>query len=289
MTVCAIVILKDAVVAIADGRLTSGSLVSFNTTQKICQFRPRYRYPVITMDRFNYFEERFGIPWHLMYAGTYALCSEVINEFVRRITGLYLTRDYDREGFPVLSTVSDVSGHETNDYNFRPEELPIFDRKVLTDEFRECLRLKADEWLGNGKPLDCQFILFGSREKGDTNSDEAYLAYEVSARPDHSFINRAQIEIRPVSPNTPCAIGDPSAVATIVTDWELQERVKRSHSSTDPKIQEIDWWDEQDAAKTTEVIERLIEVVKGLSISTVGGNLLVASGQNGRVPEVRSA
>ena len=158
MTVCSVVILKDAIVAIADGRLMTGDRRSFDTTEKIIRFQPRYRLPIIAVNRFSHFEEKAGKSWCVMYAGTYALCREVIETFRNRISSLYLPRDYDQGGAPYLTRDFDPGRNYLNDYNFRPDEILAFHRSLIVGEFMDCLQEKADEWVGHGKHLDCEFI-----------------------------------------------------------------------------------------------------------------------------------
>ncbi|MCZ7497248.1 hypothetical protein G6M78_15415 [Agrobacterium tumefaciens] len=290
MTICAVVILKDALVGIADGRLTSGSQKSFDSTEKIIAFQPAYKYPIISMSRFDRFSHRFGNQWYLMYAGTYALCTEIINLFKRRISGLYLKRDYGQAGLPVFSYEFDTSRNYMDDYNFDPAELKNFDRMDIITEFKDCLQEKADEWLSNSKPIDCQFILFGVRENTDAHQpQDTYLAYKVTAEQDRSFPSRARIDVQMASPYMPVAIGDPLAVTAIVSDNELQTRIAASIPQVDANDSECDqWFTLEDASRTQEVSSRLIDVISGLNIVSVGGHLLVAEGRHGATPQLSS-
>jgi hypothetical protein len=139
MTVCAVIKLKRAMVAIADGRLISGSNISFDTTEKLVPVRTLYRVPRIRLAYFSHFEDYVGSTWHVAYAGTYALCSQVIESFRNRMTNLYLVRNYDSRlgdiGAPYMTSEWKSTNTYDDDYNFRPYELLKFDGSFVKTEF----------------------------------------------------------------------------------------------------------------------------------------------------------
>jgi len=223
-----------------------------------------------------------------MYSGTYALCNEIIYLFQKTINCYYLSRDYERDGAPFLVSSFDSSRNYMDDYNFRSEELPFFHRSLATGVFRDCVQQKADEWLSNRtSPLGCEFILFGARERRDVDQPaDMYLAFRVTAERDSSLFKRARVAVEPVPFCTAIAIGEPSALAAIMSDQELKVRIHDSipRADSNPGISD---WSDVDASTMEGVTSRLVELVKAMQICAVGGDLLVASAQHGATPRLR--
>jgi len=84
-------------VAVADRRLgvtaKSATNVSLDTAPKIREFTPSYDIPKRAMGAFNHYSRYTEADWFGMHAGTYALVSEILDPFMRRMRdGLILTR-----------------------------------------------------------------------------------------------------------------------------------------------------------------------------------------------------
>jgi len=208
----------DRLVAIADGRLaTSETAVSFDTAEKIRQFTPKYRIPRFSMGRFNNYSEMVEQDWYLAYAGSYALVSQIGDLFIKNVSGaLVLTRG--EGGVPRLDYACDEGGWFDDSYNFDHGELLRMNTRVIVDELLGAAQVKCDEWTGNGKDPDCQFLLFGK----DTDT-RRYVALKVA--PDLSIWRRgepASFQITPVDDGVVTAIGSPAVENAVARDHELQ-------------------------------------------------------------------
>jgi hypothetical protein len=284
MTVCAIVRLNDAIVAIADGRLTSGDRKSFDTTEKIVQIQPSFKVPQISMGRLDGFSELNGPFWYVAYAGTYALCSEILNIFRNRITTLFLERDYDYGGAPQLVSSFEKGRNFADDYNFRPDEIPQFDSSTIATEFKQCCQLKADEWLDNGKPLDCEFLLFGST---DDKAEDSFPAFKISVERD-AMLQSAHVRVERLARHCPSVIGDPLAASAIATDTKLRDLISASIPQENPADSDLDrWLALNEPSKTGSIEKRLVEIVRCLNVSSIGGRLTIASNSGRRTITLR--
>lgn len=275
MTVCAVVKLRRAIVAIADGRLISGANKSFDTTDKIVPVRARYRIPRISRSRFSHFEDHVGSQWYAAYAGTYALCSQIIEGFRNRMINLYLVRNYERRlgeiGAPYITSEWKRADSWDDNYNFRPDELLKFDRSIVKSEFLAACQSKANEWMSYGKPLDSEFLVFGRDDL-----TKCYSAFRISADEDRS-LGIARVRVEEVKQDRPVAIGEPQAVSAIVADATLAGLIQSSVPLDKPNNALGASLQSMEPSRTVEVEKRLIELVKGLDSQSIGGTLTVAS------------
>lgn len=192
-----------------------------------------------------------------------------------------MRRGYDRDGALYLASSFDRGRNLSDDYSFRPDELLRFDGSILTGEFKDCCQRKADEWLSNGKQLDCVFLLFGSEEAAPRirKTKDCFAAFKITADRD-AALQRASVRIECLSRYQPSAIGDASAVAAIATDEALRELIKLSMQRADPTDSELDqWFTLNEPSRTKDVEKRLIDIVEALDVGSIGGKLTVASGR----------
>lgn len=279
MTVCAVVKLKEAIVAIADGRLTSGSGTSFNTTEKIVPVRALYQVPRISLANFSHFDDCVGSTWYVAYAGTYALCSQIVEDFRSRMISFYLVRNYETRrgdlGAPYLTPEWKRADMWDDHYNFRADELPKFDRSIVRAAFIDSCQPKADEWLLNRKSLDCEFLLFGRDD-----SAECYSAFKISVR-ENAALQQAHVHVEEAKQDQPVAIGEPQAVSTIVTDATLAALIHSSVCRDEPADHLAAALQSMEPSRTTEVEERFIELVRNVRSQFIGGKLTIATARSG--------
>jgi hypothetical protein len=191
------------------------------------------------------------------------------------MTNLYLVRNYDARrgdiGAPYITSEWKWADKWDDDYNFRPDELPKFDGLIIRTEFLASCQPKADEWMSNGKPLDCEFLLFGRDDIA-----KCYSAFKISLDEDRS-LRRARVHIEEVEQGQPVAIGEPEAVSAIVTDAALATVIQSSvlrDELTDALGVSLQ---SMEPSRTTEVEKRFIELVNGLNSQSIGGTLTIAS------------
>jgi hypothetical protein len=125
--------------------------------------------------------------------------------------------------------------------------------------------------VSNGKPLDCEFLVFGIDDLA-----KSYSAFKISAHEDRS-LRRACVHAEEVKQDQPVAIGEPSAVSAIVFDAALATAIQSSVSRDKPMDGLGDFLQSTEPSRTTEVEKRLIELLNSLRDQSIGGKLTVAS------------
>ncbi|TAJ68716.1 MAG: hypothetical protein EPO51_24555 [Phenylobacterium sp.] len=224
MTSCLLVKAPDRLVAVADGRLSVGeTAISFETTRKIVRVVPRYRVPYVSVGRFSHYGDHLGREVFVAYAGAYALIAEILNVFRSRITERLIL--VWRDGAPVLSESFDRSAQFLDDYDFRPEERPDIDPRLLLEELRAAIQEKADEWCRNrALRAECEFLLFG-KDKAN-----AYFAYRVSIDPAWSPGGAVRVLADPIGDGELAAIGSADVLGAAFGDPELTRAWKAGAS-----------------------------------------------------------
>jgi hypothetical protein len=276
MTIGAFAKLRSAVVAVADGRLSPiPGVVSLDSASKISRVRPEYKYPLSSMGAVDQFSTYHMYDWCLMYAGTYALASEIRDAFRTAVTNLLVDRlDNDDVDF-----VAEWSGrHRGNDeFHIHGSELPKIPARIIVDELRLAYQSKGTEWMVNrGLIPDVEFILFGTNEE-----TLDYEAYRVSLDQAHtSFGNPITVMVDPVPAMTVVAIGSPPEVSKILTDSQLSDAILGSVPPPSANQTMDSYFDQIEPSRTTKVAERMIELAAAAAVadSSVGGELLLAVG-----------
>lgn len=164
MTLAILAKLRKAIVAVADGRLSRPDGVSFDTAAKIIKVRPTYFYPRSSIGTVEQTGQYHMFEWCLVYAGTYALASEIREEF-RRLVGNMLV---DRLAYDRVDFVEQFSGAHRGDPDFHISltELPKIPRQAIIEILKEVCQKKGDEWMSNRSLIpDVEFLLFGTNEE----------------------------------------------------------------------------------------------------------------------------
>jgi hypothetical protein len=276
MTIGAFAKLRGVVVAVADGRLSiAPGLVSLNSAEKISRIRPEYRYPVSSMGTVDRSEPYHMYDWCLMYAGTYALASEIKDAFRTAVTNLLV----DRLDNGDVDFVAAWSGsHRGNDeFYIHGGELPKIPSRIIVDELRRAYQSKGDEWMANRSKIpDVEFILFGTNE--ETREYEAYVVYLDQAHT--TFGNPIAVKVDPVSAMSVVAIGSRPEAAKIVTDSQLSAAIRNSvpPASAVPTLDSF--FDDIEPSRSSEVAERMLELAVAAAVADpgIGGELLLAVG-----------
>lgn len=298
MTSCLLTKSPDRLVAVADGRLSVTSkgvlTTSLDSAQKIVVFPTRYEIPVVSVGRFSHFSEYTGPTWHVAYAGTRALVSEILDGFRSRVCGnLRLSRG--KNGVPTFDEHFDRSRSYDDSYNFDNDELPKLEPWELIHEFRKVAEAKSTEWAQNRAFPDCEFLLFGKELQ-----TRRYVAHKAIPRklgwhtgspvefdfhlikdgelaaigsPDVSKRAYADAElVRGISgwSKAADAFGDGSIFADFDLDGDLNTK-PTSKAPALPQPNPADWG-------STKVEERLIDHVLGAGDAGVGGKLTIATG-----------
>lgn len=216
MTSCLLVKAPDRLVAVADGRLSvSATTVSFDSTLKIHRVTPKYRVPVISLGRFDHYRDWIGEDCFVAYAGTYALASEVLQEFIRRVSGRLIL--VWRERRAELSETFDESAQFLDDYIFRESDYAEFGPREMLEHFTSALQTKGNEWCANRKiRADVEFLIFGKDAK------RRYWAYKVSVDSGWSAGSPIRINYEPVKDGILATIGSPTVSAAAFEDSEMQ-------------------------------------------------------------------
>jgi uncharacterized protein (UPF0303 family) len=264
------------VVAVADGRLSiAPGSVSLDSAEKISRIRPEYRYPLSTMGTVERSQAYHMYDWCFMYAGTYALASEIRDAFRKGVTSLLV----DRLDNGDVDFVAAWSGsHRGNDeFYIHNSELPKIPSRIIVDELRRAYQSKGDEWMTNRSLIpDVEFILFGTNE--ETREYEAYVAYLDQAHT--TFGNPIAVKVEPVSDMSVVAIGSRPEAAKIVADSQLSAAILNSVPPASA-VETLDsFFDEIEPSRTSEVVERMLELAAAAALAdpNVGGELLLAVG-----------
>lgn len=291
MTSCLLVKAPDRLVAVADGRLSVDKrTVSFDSALKIQRFTPKYRVPIISLGRFDHYQFRAGEDCLVAYAGTYALASEVLLDFARRVSGQLILAWRAKQA--VLVETFEENAQFIDDYPFRQSDYPEFGSREVLALFRSALQVKGDEWCANrNKPADVEFLLFGK------DGDRRYWAYKISIDAEWSAGAPVRINCEPVKDGVLAAIGSPSIAASAFEDAELQcgltgwavDQTKASLTKTldglrldnrmtgslttavPPQTDPSDW-------SGARVSQRFAHLLRTGSDASVGGELTVAMG-----------
>jgi hypothetical protein len=276
MTIGIFAKLRGVVVAVADGRLSRGAgSVSFDSAAKIGGIRPEYRYPLSSMGAVDRSEPYHMYDWCLMYAGTYALASEIRDAFRTAVTNLLV----DRLDNGDVDFVAAWSGrHRGNDeFHISSSELPKIPARIIVDELRRAYRSKGDEWMANRAEYpDVEFILFGTNE--ETREYEAYVVSLDQAQT--TLGNPIAVRVDPVPAMSVVAIGSPPEASKIVADSRLLASIRNSVPPPSA-IQTMDsFFDEIEPSRTSEVAKRMLELAADAAAAdpNVGGELLLAVG-----------
>lgn len=280
----------DRLVAVADGRLTVGEqTVRTNEAEKLRLFTPRYHLPKISMNRFHNFVEVTERDWCVAYAGTYALASLTIDQFVRAINGgLYLDRD-GRDGSPVFVDHFDTGAQYMDEFNFTEADRRRLGAYEISSEFLKVAERRFKEWVQSGDAPDCEFLLFGL--DGPTNE---FHAFKIQMDLDHWKSKReVVISLTAVQNGEIAAIGSPSVKAAIAGDEELRVGVRgwRDNHSAKAMDKAIDGFDLDRAFEagrnyeepvddedwlSDKVIQRFAHTMIKFGDHTVGGQFTVA-------------
>jgi hypothetical protein len=273
MTIGAVAKLRGVVVAVADGRLAREGRVSLDTAAKIGVIRPEYRYPVSSMGTVDRGQTYHLYGWCLLYAGTYALASEIRDAFRSAVTGLLV----DRVPGGDVDFVDEWSGdHKGNDeFHIGPTELPKITARIVLDELRRAYQAKGDEWMVNRVELpDVEFILFGT--DGETG---AYEAYVVSLDVAHTAHGRPlALKVERVDDMRVAAIGSPTEASKILGDATLAAAVRDSVPPPSPPGTLDAILDAGEPSRHRKVATRMVELAREASDPEVGGQLLLAIG-----------
>lgn len=290
MTSCLFVKAPDRLVAVADGRLSiDESTVSFDSTLKIQRVTPKYRIPIVSLGRFDHYRDWIAEDCFVAYAGTYALASEVIQEFSRRVSGRHIL--VWRQGRSELSDRFDENAQFLDDYLFRESDLAEFGAREILEQFRAALQTKGDEWCANRKVrADVEFLLFG---KG---TGRRYWAFKINVDAGWSIGAPILTCYEPLRDGVLASIGSPSVSAAAFDDVELQrglsawsedqtaislgksmDALRRSAKDFAPSRDASDI--AEDANWSSERIShRFAQLLRDGSDATVGGDLTVAMG-----------
>lgn len=276
MTIGVFAKLRDVVVAVSDGRLSIGpGSVSLDSAAKISRIRPEYRYPLSSMGTVDRSEPYHMYDWCIMYAGTYALASEIRDAFRTAVTNLLVDRLDDGD----VDFVAAWSGrHRGNDeFYIHGSELPKIPSRIIVDELRRAYRSKGDEWMANRSRIpDVEFILFGTN--GETREYEAYV---VSLDQAHTTLgNPIAVKAEPVPTMSVVAIESPAEASKIVTDSQLLAAIQNSVPPSSAVRTLDSFFDEIEPSRTSEVAERMVELAAAAAAAdpSVGGELLLAVG-----------
>ena len=293
VTSCLLVKAPDRLLVVADGRLAvSQTQVSFDQTQKIVRFTPRYRIPRIMMGRFSHYDDYTGRDCFVAYAGTYALVAEVLALFRRKINEtLVLTW---RNGVASLSPEFDEGG-QFGRYDFSGSDyLPLGEREIVT-EFRAAAQAKADEFcLTRGQPADCEFLLFGKAE-----APRGHYAFKVSVNPAWSRGQKPRLDIDVVADGVLATIGSPGVAGEAHADAELVTGLKgwqvdQEAIGVRKLLADYSWLDGADAPAAKlrlpeppsgqnwpleQVATRFSQLLQKTTDASVGGRLLMARGR----------
>lgn len=273
MTIGAVAKLRGVVVAVADGRLARQGSVSLDTAAKIGVIRPEYRYPVSSMGTVDREQTYHHYDWCLLYAGTYALASEIRDAFRTAVTNLLV----DRVSGGEVDFVEAWSGdHRGNDeFYIAPSELPKITSRIVLDELRRAYQAKGDEWMANRVELpDVEFILFGT--DGQTGDYEAYVVSLDVAHTSHG--RPLALKVERVDDMHVATIGSPTEASKIVGDAELAAAVRDSVPPPSPPGTLEAALDAVEPSRHGTVAARMVDLARQASDPGVGGQLLLAVG-----------
>lgn len=299
MTSCLLAKSPDRLVAVADGRLSvttfGGKLsTSFDSARKIVVFPTRYQIPVVSVGRFSHFNEYTGPTWHVAYAGTHALVSEILDAFRNRVCGnLRLSRD--KTDAPCFREYFDRSKPYDDSFNFDTDELSKLEPWELNQEFQQVAEAKSTEWAQNRPFPDCQFLLFGKELR-----NRRYVGHKAfPRRRDWRAGQPVKFEFELIKDGELAAIGSPEVSKRAYADAELirglsgwsaaedaygdgsmfadfdldgdRRGTPASKATALPQPDPADWGNNK-------VEARMIEHVLGAGDAGVGGMLTVATG-----------
>lgn len=272
MTLAILAKLRGTIVAVADGRLSRADGVSFDTAPKIVKVRPTYVYPRSSMGSVEQVGEHHMFEWCLLYAGTYALASEIREGFRLGITRMRVDRTSDER----VDFVEAFSGaHKGNpDFYIHYSELPKIPSRLIVEELKGACQKKGDEWTKNRSLLpDAEFLLFGTNE--ETSEYEAYRFFYDPAytRLGHPVTVRAER----VKDMCVAAIGDQAAASSAMNDSKLLDAIEKSiPPASDDTLG--DWLAGVDPSKTSDVLRRMASIVDEAVDPSIGGRKLMAVG-----------
>lgn len=285
MTICAVVKLRNALVAISDGRLSrDDDSVSFDTALKTSLFTPSYQFPLVRMGRFERFERYNGRRWGIAYSGTYSLATQIRDEAIRLSTSLYLNRSVD--GNPELKENFERAEWYDDNYNFERDEHLPFGASDIFGAFEQACRSKGEEWIATRGFPDTEFLVFGLDQR---NSE--YAAKKICFDFDrYKYGNTLVVRSELVREMDVSAIGEANTVQTVVNDDRLRTAITESTpAEVDPAVLEtmepeerlgadLDLWE---PSSTTEVSERLKQLVGSANHASIGGDVTVVTGRGG--------
>lgn len=273
MTIGVVVKLRKTVVALADGRLSRTDRISFDTAPKITRVRPGYRYPLASMGA----QERTAFygryDWCLLYAGTYALASEIREEFRQRVANFLVDQTDDG-----VQLVEQFSGRHRSDPLFQiPQyDLPRLPSRLVVDALKFAYEVKATEWrTRRTEQPDAEFLLFGTDDE-----TEDYVAVRVSFDANLSPLGQPVVAwVDRIPEMTVYTIGSKVTGAMIDCDPALLSAVAASVPSPSRGNTIDDFLDDEQPSETIDVAKRLVALPRSTPDPSVGGKMLVAVGE----------
>ncbi|QTC88445.1 hypothetical protein [Brevundimonas pondensis] len=286
MTSCLFAKAPDRIVAVADGRLSvSDEVISFDTAKKIISFTPAYRIPRIERGYFVRYSNRTIADWCIAYAGNVALASEIHRLFIDRVTkGLFLTWT---DGEATLED-SFNEGAQFGDYNFENNDLIPLTPATLAGRLYRIAKTKCDEFALRRRVFpDCEFLLFGRDEETSQWSGFKVYAEDVGWSPGLT----ARVILEEIPDGRLTAIGSRSVAGEAYADdmliaglvgWKVNKSAKDMFAFLDDPIfsapalaapvhDPADW-------TLLEVRRRFEDLVQGSADPAVGGDILIATG-----------
>lgn len=221
MTIIAFHYTKDGTFAISDGLISRGQNRVLEQTQKIIQFNPEYKIPIISLGRLNHFTPYRGGNFCICFAGNYSIISSVITKFIEIVTRK-LVLDRSENGVPTVYQREDegrgLKNHSYwDDYNFSSNEfIPITVNFLVNILQRVASSVCADFSKNAMQNPELELLLFGEQtvDNKRTNLAQVLICKE--------FVHPNPIFQRfSVLPWTLTCIGDSSIIPTLIADIEF--------------------------------------------------------------------
>lgn len=291
MTSCLLLKAPDRILAVSDGRLAvSETQKSFDTVEKIRRFTPSYQIPRVSMGRFSHMSTFTEHDCFVAYAGTYALVSQIIERFIKVVSGsLILSRGHG--GTPQLACEFNRSSYFDDSYNFNADDYLKMAPIILVDELLYAANSVCAEWHKNNRRADCEFLLFGPE------IDDGYFARKFSL--DVQSIQRGDspsFHITQIKNGEIASIGSSEVATAAVADDELQKgllgwKADQMEIDVHNALAELDLGGEERISalelrptapadenwSSSKIQERFIALMDSAEDSFVGGNFTVAS------------
>lgn len=284
MTSCLFAKAPDRIVAVADGRLSvSDEVISLETAKKIISFTPTYRIPIVERGYFVRYSNRTSADWCIAYAGNVALASEIHRLFIERVTqGLFLTWT---NGEATLEDSFNEGAH-FGEYNFENNDFIPLVPATLAGRLHRIAKTKCDEFASRRRSFpDCEFLLFGRDEQTSRWSGFKVYAEDVGWSPGLP----ARVILEEIPDGRLTAIGSRSVAGEAYADdmliaglegWKVNKSAKDMFAFLDDPIAPALAAPVHDPADWTlsEVRRRFEDLVLGAADPAVGGDILIATG-----------